>query len=158
MVTSQMCPVVISWLAAQKHARGGTLDLLMTNVPDLVQVAVIAHIGNLDHFSLSAVMSLAQEVPNFCVSKKFFFKHHFNWNTVGGEKQDLPWHNIWLADNPVEVLNEHLSQLVGHYTYQNNKVIRVQNKDKPWLYDQCRCPFDLGAEGLSSVDPRSLSG
>ena len=28
------------------HARGGTLDLLMTNVPDLVRVSVLAAIGN----------------------------------------------------------------------------------------------------------------
>ena len=28
------------------HARGGTLDLLMTDVPDQVQVAVVAPIGN----------------------------------------------------------------------------------------------------------------
>ena len=28
------------------HARGGTLDLLMTDVPDQVQVAVVAAIGN----------------------------------------------------------------------------------------------------------------
>ena len=31
------------------HARGGTLDLLMTDVPDLVWVAVVAPIGNSDH-------------------------------------------------------------------------------------------------------------
>ena len=31
------------------HARGGTLDLLMTDVNDLVQVAVVAPTGNLDH-------------------------------------------------------------------------------------------------------------
>ena len=37
------------------HARGGTLDLLMTDVPDLVRVSVVAPIGNSDHFSLSAV-------------------------------------------------------------------------------------------------------
>ena len=35
------------------HARGGTLDLLMTDVPDLVRVAVVAPIGNSDHSSLS---------------------------------------------------------------------------------------------------------
>ena len=28
------------------HARGGTLDLLMTDVPDLVRVANVAPIGN----------------------------------------------------------------------------------------------------------------
>ena len=36
------------------HARGGTLDLLMTDVPDLVRVAVVATIGNSDHSSLLA--------------------------------------------------------------------------------------------------------
>ena len=36
------------------NARGETLDLLMTDVPDLVRVAVVAPIGNSDHSSLSA--------------------------------------------------------------------------------------------------------
>ena len=35
------------------HARGGTLDLLMTDVPDLVWVAVVAPLGSSDHSSLS---------------------------------------------------------------------------------------------------------
>ena len=48
-------------------------------------------------------------VPNLCVSKKVFMIHQVNWNTVCGAIQDLPWRNIWLTDNPVEVLNEHLS-------------------------------------------------
>ena len=34
------------------HARGGTLDLLMTDVPGLVRVAVVAPIGNSDHSSM----------------------------------------------------------------------------------------------------------
>ena len=42
--------------ADPSHARGGTLDLLMTDVPDLVQVAVVAPIGNSDRSSLSAVI------------------------------------------------------------------------------------------------------
>ena len=47
------------------HAHGVTLDLLMTDVPDLVRVAVVPLIGNSDHSSLSAVISMAQEIPNF---------------------------------------------------------------------------------------------
>ena len=39
------------------HARGGELDLLMTDVPDLVRVSIVAPIGNSDHSSLSAVRS-----------------------------------------------------------------------------------------------------
>ena len=62
------------------HARGGTLDFLMTGVPDLVQVAVVAPIGNSDHSSLSAVISMAQAVPN--LSRKVFLKHQVNLNSA----------------------------------------------------------------------------
>ena len=116
----------------------------MTDVPDLVRVAVAAPIGNSDHSSLSAVISMAQEVPNLCVSREVFLKHQVNWNTVCGAIQDLPWRDIWFADNPVEVLNEHLSLLVGHYV--STKVIRVHNKDKPWFDDHCRHDFGLMQE------------
>ena len=56
----------------------------------------------------------------------------------------LHWRNIWLADNPVEVLNEHLSMLVGRYL--STSIIRVRNKDKPWFDDQCRHAFGLKQE------------
>ena len=39
--------------------------------------------------------------------------------------QYLPWRNIWSSDNPVEVLKEHLSLLVGRYV--PTKIIRVRN-------------------------------
>ena len=58
--------------------------------------------------------------------------------------RDLPWRNIWSSDNPVEVLNKHLSLLVGRYVPTN--IIRVCNKDKPWFDDQCRRAFDLKQE------------
>ena len=116
----------------------------MTDVPDLVLVAVVAPIGNSDHFSLSTVISMTQAVKNLCVSRKVFLKHQVNWNTVCGAIQDLPWRNIWLSDNPVEVLNEHLSLLVGRYV--PTKVIRVRNKDKPWFDDQWRHAFGFKQE------------
>ena len=79
---------------------------------------------------------MAQAVPNLCASRKVFLKHQGNWNTVCGEIRELPWRNIWLSDNPVEVLNEYLSLLVGRYA--PTKVIRVRNKDKPWYDDLFR--------------------
>ena len=83
----------------------------MNDAPDLVRVAIIESIGNSDHSSLSAVISMAQAVPNLCVNRKVFLKHQVNWNTVCGALQDLPWRNIWSADNPIEVLNNNLSCL-----------------------------------------------
>ena len=70
---------------------------------------------------------MAQAVPNLCVARKVFLKHQVNWNRVCAVIQNLPWGNIWLVDNPVEVLNEHLSLLVGRHA--PTKVIRVRDKD-----------------------------
>ena len=97
------------------HAGGLTLDLLMTDVPNLVRVAIVAPIGNSDHSSLSAVVSMAQAILNLCVSRKVFLRHQINLNTVCGAIQELPWRNICLSDNPVEVLDEHISLRVGRY-------------------------------------------
>ena len=71
-LTSHMCPGCTPLVVGPTHARGGTLDLLMTDVPDLVRAAVVAPIGNSDHSSLPAVISMAQAVPNFCVGRKGF--------------------------------------------------------------------------------------
>ena len=52
-LTLQQSLVAISWLVVgPTNARGLTLDLLMTDIPDLVWVAVVAPIGNSDHSSL----------------------------------------------------------------------------------------------------------
>ena len=95
------------------HARDRTLALLVTDVRDLVPVAVVADTGNSDHSSLSAVISMAPAVPNLCVSRIVFLKHQVICNTVCGAIREIPWRNIWLSYNPVEVLNEHLFLLVG---------------------------------------------
>ena len=56
------------------HARGGTLDILMSDVPDLVRVVVVAPHGSSDHSSLSAAISIAQAIPNLCVSRRVLLK------------------------------------------------------------------------------------
>ena len=50
-LTSQLCPVAISCLFGPTNARDGTLDLRMTDVPDLGRVAGVAPIGNSNHSS-----------------------------------------------------------------------------------------------------------
>ena len=87
---------------------------------------------------------MARAFPNLRVGRKVFLKHQVNWNTVYGAIRELPWSNICVFDNPVEVLNEHLSLLVGCYV--PTKVIRVHNKDKPWFDHQCRHAFGLKQE------------
>ena len=76
------------------HARGGTLDLLMTDDAVPIRVAVVGPLGNSDHSSLSAVISMARPIPNLCISRKVFLKHQANWNTVCGAILDLAWCTI----------------------------------------------------------------
>ena len=75
-------------IVGRTHSRGRTLDLLMTDVPDLVRVAVVAPMGNSDYFPQSAVISMARGfqscVLDLCVSRKVFLKHQVKWNTVCG--------------------------------------------------------------------------
>ena len=105
------------------HARGGTLDLLMTDVPDQVQMAVVAPLGSSNHSLLSIAISMAQAILNLCVSRRVL------WSAVCDAIGVLTWRSIWSADNPVERLNVHLSLLVERFV--PTKVIRVCNKDKP---------------------------
>ena len=104
---------------------------MMTDVPDLVRVAVEAPISSSDHSSLSIAISLAQAIPNMCVSRRVLLKHRVNWSAVCDEIGVLPWRRVWTADNPVEILKVHLSLLVERFVL--TKVIRVRNKDKPWF-------------------------
>ena len=64
------------------------------------------------------------------------------------------YNNILSLNNPVEVLNEHLSLLDGRYV--PTKVIHVLNKDKSWFHDQCRRAFGLNQDShLRCIRDRS---
>ena len=109
----------------------------MTDVPDLVQVAVVAPLGNLDHSSLSIAISMAQAIPNLCVSSRVLLKHRVNWSAVCDAVGVLTWGSIWSADNPVE----RLTLLVEHFV--KTKMIHVHNKDEPLFNDDCRLAFNI---------------
>ena len=113
----------------------------MTDVPDLVRVAVVAPLGSSDHSSLSIAISMAQAIPNLCVSRRVLLEHRVNCSAVCDAIGVLPWQSIWSADNPVERLNVRLSLLVERFV--PTKVIRLCNKDKPWFEDDCRLAFDI---------------
>ena len=110
-------------------ARGGTLEILMTDVPDLVWVAVVAPLGRSKHSSISIAISMAEVIPNLCVSRRVLLKHRVNWTAVCDAIGVLLWRSIWSADNPVERLNVHLSLLVECFVPAKVKCVR--NKDKP---------------------------
>ena len=68
----------VQLMTGPTQASGGTLDLLMNDVPDLVRVAVVgvvAQPGSSDHSSLSAAITIPKAIPNLCVSWRALLKH-----------------------------------------------------------------------------------
>ena len=104
-------------------------------------MAVAAPLGSSDHSSVSIAISVAQAIPNLCVSRRVILKQRVNWSAVCDAIGVLPWRSIWSADNRVRRLNVHLSLLVERFV--PTKVIRVRNKDTPWFNDDCRHAFDI---------------
>ena len=76
----------------------------MTDVPDLVWVAVVSPLGSSDHSSFSAAISMAQAISNLRVIRRVLLKHRVNWTAVCDAIGVLPWRSVWSADNPVERL------------------------------------------------------
>ena len=107
--------------------RGGTLDLQMTDVLDLVRVAFITPISNSDHFSLSAVISMAQAVPNLCVSRRVLLKYQVNLNTICGEYWICP--GVIFGQLIILLRSRTSILLLLVLRYVPTKVIHMRNKD-----------------------------
>ena len=106
LLTLQLYQVVISYMViGPTHSRVGPVDLLITDVPDIVQVTVLAPRGNSDHSSLISAISV----------RKLFLKHPVYWTALSYAIRDLPWKSIWSADYRLKELNEHLPLLVERF-------------------------------------------
>ena len=126
-----VCLVAIGWLSAR------SIHLLMTAVPDLSRVAVVALIGS----TLSAVIFMAQSVPNLSVTWMVLLKHQVNWNIVCWAMQDLPWRNILSYDNPAEDLMSIWLDVMSRPRL-SIRATWISN----WFHDQFRRAFRLKLE------------
>ena len=118
------------------HNLGGCLDLVLTDVPDLVSVTVNAPIGSSDHSSIKFSLQLLQSAPVASITKTVFLKSRVNWNEVCSDVRDLPWHNIVSSTDPVDTLNNAFCKIIEHRI--PTKVIRLRSGDKPWFDAGCR--------------------
>ena len=122
------------------HSGGNRLDLLMTDVPDLVEFQVLAPVGSSDHSAIGFAVKVAQFVPNVCIRREVFLKHRVNWNAVLDDLQGLCWGGIISGPSPIESLNEALLEIVKRGVPV--RVLRFRSMDKPWFTDDCRRAFD----------------
>ena len=67
------------------HNLGNTLDLLLTDVPGIVDATVSQTVGTSDHNSILANITTDFPVPNYSNSFKILIKSSINWDLVANK-------------------------------------------------------------------------
>ena len=122
------------------HRDGGVLDLVLTDVPDLVKVSVRAGIGRSDHSQVSVAISCAVRVPDVCVCRTVYLKTRVDWLGVLSDLRCLDWHSMYVSDAPIEMLEAAVHEIIEARVPRVN--MRLRNRDRPWFDDACRRAFD----------------
>ena len=77
-----ICPVVSSCFVVPQTLHGNRLDLVMTDVPDIVDVFVGTPLVTSDHCLVSCVLRVEQSVPEYNVRSIVSLKQRTNWDNV----------------------------------------------------------------------------
>ena len=83
------------------HKLGNCLDLLLTDVPGVVDPVVDPPLGNSDHSSISFSVKMGFKIPNITFSQKVYLKSRFDWPGVSEDLYNFNWSAIYNIPNPV---------------------------------------------------------
>ena len=73
------------------HIAGKRLDLVMTVIPDIVDVVIGTPLGTSDHRFVSCVLHVEQYVPEYNVKSTIFLKHRTNLDSVLSAVRSAPF-------------------------------------------------------------------
>ena len=118
------------------HTAGNRLDLVLTDVPDIVNVEICAPVGSSDHSSLKVSLELRQLNVITTSRREIYLKRNVDWDLVRTDVRDLPWHNILHSPDPIDALNNAFSEIIKRRVPVKSLVLR--SGDKPWFNDECR--------------------
>ena len=122
------------------HRDGGVLDLVLTDVPDLVKVTVGSCLGGSDHCSLSVAISCSLRVPDVHLSRTVLRKAGVSWEDVLSDLRDLDWPEIYRSVDPVATLEGAVCRIIAARV--PTVTIRVRSRDEPWFDDVCRRAYE----------------
>lgn len=117
------------------HVRGGVLDLVLTDVPDLVGIQVRPPVGTSDHSAIGMVITTSQRVQDFSVRREIYLKGRTNWDAVRDDVSNLPWGEVLSSRCPVVDLNRRLLEIVQRRVPV--RTILIRSCDKPWFDTSC---------------------
>ena len=90
------CPTLIA---------GNRLDIVMTDVPDIVDVFVCTPLGPSEHCLVGCVLHVQQSVPEYNVRSTVVLKHRTNWNGVRNAIRSFTWCTILMSANRLDAFD-----------------------------------------------------
>ena len=89
-----------SWYSCPTHIAGNRLDLVMTNVPEIVDMFVTP-LGISDHCFVSCVLHVERSVPEYNVRSTMLLKHRTKWDNVREAVRSFTWSTILRSVDPL---------------------------------------------------------
>ena len=128
------------------HQRGNRLDLLLTDVPGVVDATVKPPLGSSDHCVISFDLKLRSPIPDISFSRKVYIKSRTDWSGVLQDLDEVRWSGIYCSPNHVEALNATLLSIINRRVL--TKIIKSRLKDKAWFNEECRSSFQANQEAF----------
>lgn len=122
------------------HHAGNCLDLVLTDVPDIVKAEVKAPIGTSDHSAISIKLDLRQPVPSYTITKEVYLKNRVNWNNVRDDVSRIQLGAILRSAEPMSAFNDQILSIIQRRV--TVKRISYRFNDKAWFTVECKTARD----------------
>ena len=87
---------------------GGVLDLVLTDVHNLVEVRIGSPIGTTGHGAIFLDVILEQSISHLLCRQKVYLKNSVDWELLRGDVKGLNWNNIIRSPWPTSTSNKAL--------------------------------------------------
>ncbi|MEM8780580.1 MAG: reverse transcriptase family protein, partial [Cyanobacteria bacterium P01_G01_bin.49] len=122
------------------HISGNCLDLLLTDVPAVVQHLVKPPLGTSDHCQVTFNLKLAFAVPDVRFSRKVYLKSRANWDSIVDGVASIRWTDIYRSSDSVALLNSRFTEIIDRLV--PHKILHTRIRDKAWFNVHCRRAHD----------------
>ena len=118
------------------HIAGSRLDLVMSDVPDVVDLFIGTPLRTCDHCFVSCVLLVAQSVLEYNIRSTVFLKHGTTWYNVHCTVRSFTCSTILKSADPLVVFDRAIGEVIGWYG--PSTVLHSRSGDQQWFDASCQ--------------------
>ena len=130
------------------HIAGNRLVLVMTDVPDILDVFVGIPLRSSNHCFVSCVLRVEQSVPEYNIRSTVVLKHRTTWDNVLCAIRSIIWSTIMKSSDPLDAFDRGIGEIIGRLV--PTTVLRSRSGDKQWFVASCRRAYDAKQTAYSA--------